>query len=638
MSTAGDPPSSTRPKKLKRENFFTKERKAAVMKHFGEFDAMVKARPYMNLVEEAEVKAWKGQWANFVLDTEAAFSDCSGDGEGVNSRAVCFDKILEMFKNHYQYYHQKDVNARRAALNTPPSNSIIADSSSTVLDAYTQDEISKIARDNFMGLVGEFGPCDYFILHNDEAIAKMQVQIEASAHPGCPPRGGGLLKAAQSRAWEECEDKERYEEMARNHDPELVRGVLPSLLCVALKDLLKRDVAGTLAIKTALGYRKPDGSISASMISVAYDTSTKHFLDFSMTPQEFHAEEAIFSQQVDKVLPSVHNITMVFPLNENQIPLWNVDSAKATPMQLTEAARQFLAALWVFSFRSRRPIPPLPYSDLESNPSKYFDTSVFTLPAPFKSVKPADLYLLADFFDNHSKSSTPFQFYEQGLPVAQNPVIQEAEGPEDGEAQELRLNNMDDSTPLDLTQLTSPNSSTDTADPASPLPKMTPTTSPGGTSSDQLTHAKTALAPALAPALTPALAPISDKAPLIIRLPGGLRSAKRKPEASTDMDAAPPKQRRKTTKRKDNVENQPPMVDKQAPLSHVEDGKQQPPAGRSLRRREGGKAIVEKPKSKAPSSQRVPASQRWFHSNQPTQPIPPAPAPAPADPTQVPSI
>jgi hypothetical protein len=72
-----------------------------------------------------------------------------------------------------------------------------------------------------MGLVGEFGPRDYFILHNDEAIAKMQVQIEASAHPGCPPRGGGLLKAAQSRAWEECEDKERYEEMARNHDPEL---------------------------------------------------------------------------------------------------------------------------------------------------------------------------------------------------------------------------------------------------------------------------------------------------------------------------------------------------------------------------------------------------------------------------------
>ncbi|TEB30013.1 hypothetical protein FA13DRAFT_1792899, partial [Coprinellus micaceus] len=552
MSTAGDPPSGTRPKKLKRENFFTKERKAAVMKHFGEFDAM-------------------GQRANFVLDTEAAFSDCSGDGEGVNSRAVCFDKILEMFKNHYQYYHQKDVNARRAALNTPPSNSIIADSSSTVLDAYTQDEISKIARDNFMGLVGEFGPRDYFILHNDEAIAKMQVQIEASAHPGCPPRGGGLLKAAQSRAWEECEDKERYEEMARNHDPELVRGVLPSLLCVALKDLLKRDVAGTLAIKTALGYRKPDGSISASMIS------------------EFHAEEAIFSQQVDKVLPSVHNITMVFPLNENQIPLWNVDSAKATPMQLTEAVRQFLAALWVFSFRSRRPIPPLPYSDLESNPSKYFDTSVFTLPAPFKSVKPADLYLLADFFDNHSKPA-----------LAQTPVIQEAEGPEDGEAQELRLDNMDDSAPLDLTQLTSPNSSTDTADPASPLPKMTPTTSPGGTSSDQLTHAKTALTPALA--ARPGA--ISDKAPLIIRLPGGLRSAKRKPEASTDMDAAPPKQRRKTTKRKDNVENQPPMVDKQAPLSHVEDGKQQPPAGRSLRRREGGKAIVEKPKSKAPSSQR----------------------------------
>jgi hypothetical protein len=94
MSTAGDPPSGTRPKKLKRENFFTKERKAAVMKHFGEFDAMVKARPYMNLVEEAEVKAWKGQRANFVLDTEAAFSDCSGDGEGVNSRAVCFDVRL----------------------------------------------------------------------------------------------------------------------------------------------------------------------------------------------------------------------------------------------------------------------------------------------------------------------------------------------------------------------------------------------------------------------------------------------------------------------------------------------------------------------------------------------------------------
>jgi hypothetical protein len=45
-------------------------------------------------------------------------------------------------------------------------------------------------------------------------------------------------------------------------------------------------------------------------ISVAYDTSTKHFLDFSMTPQEFHAEEAIFSQQVDKVLPCESHLAL----------------------------------------------------------------------------------------------------------------------------------------------------------------------------------------------------------------------------------------------------------------------------------------------------------------------------------------
>ena len=126
-----------------------------------------------------------------------------------------------MFKNHYQYRHQKEVKARRVASNTAPSNSIIADPSSTVLDAHTQDEIGKMARGNFMGLVREFGPCDYFILHNDEAIDKMQARIKANAEPGCAPSGGGLLRAAQSKAWEECQDKERYEEMARNHDPEL---------------------------------------------------------------------------------------------------------------------------------------------------------------------------------------------------------------------------------------------------------------------------------------------------------------------------------------------------------------------------------------------------------------------------------
>ena len=72
-----------------------------------------------------------------------------------------------------------------------------------------------------MNMVGSFGARDYFILHNEKAINDMKDRIKADAEPGCAPQGRGLPNAAKAKAWEECENKEKYEEMAQNHDPQL---------------------------------------------------------------------------------------------------------------------------------------------------------------------------------------------------------------------------------------------------------------------------------------------------------------------------------------------------------------------------------------------------------------------------------
>jgi hypothetical protein len=127
---------------------------------------------------------------------------------------------MEAFKNHYQYHHVKNIKARRAANSTLAPNTVTSPGL-IVLDSRTQEEIGKMARAHFMSMVGSFGGRDYFILHNEKAINDMKERVKADAEPGSVPQGGGLLNAARTRAWEECGDKEKYEEMARNHNPQL---------------------------------------------------------------------------------------------------------------------------------------------------------------------------------------------------------------------------------------------------------------------------------------------------------------------------------------------------------------------------------------------------------------------------------
>ncbi|TEB27165.1 hypothetical protein FA13DRAFT_1884506 [Coprinellus micaceus] len=582
-------PAVSRKASGRNDGFLKGDMKAAVANCFAEFDAAILARPLMTPSEEGEMKVWKARRANQLLNDEAGpFANCTQDGEGVESRPKCYGKIMEAFKNHYQYHHVKNIKARRAANSTLAPNTVTSPGL-IVLDSRTQEEIGKMARAHFMSMVGSFGGRDYFILHNEKAINDMKEQVKADAEPGSVPQGGGLLNAARTRAWEECGDKEKYEEMARNHNPQLVRDHLPSLLSAAFKDVLRRDAAGSLAIKTILGYRRPDGSISTSMIAVAYDASQKRLLDFTITPQEFQAEDRTFSRQVDEVLPSIHNITIVFPLNEDQVPLWHIDSTKASPPQLADAIKQFTTALWVFSFRSLRPIPPFPFADLKVNPEKYYDTTAFTLPS-LEPTKPADLYLLADLFDSYSKSATPFQFYRQDRPPPSSDNATQLVGGS-GTNDASPAQNTDNANPIDNANTTNV---THPAGHANPMGSaVSPTTSKANANSAANTNPGDNSADHGASAATATAANSSehvDRNKGDTPTPQPPPGTKRKANAASGDEVAPPRQRRKANKQKENTNTQ---------------------STRSLRKRDGGKAVVEQPKPTAPTSCHVPASQRF---------------------------
>lgn len=115
-----------------------------------------------------------------------------------------------MLKNWYSAHHLKRVqgNRERAERAPAPSND------TTVLDPHHQKEIAKMMRSTWMSVIQKPKARELFLEQNEELVAQKKMEIQAE--PDNRAFAGGLQSAAASRAWDECEEKEKYEELANS--------------------------------------------------------------------------------------------------------------------------------------------------------------------------------------------------------------------------------------------------------------------------------------------------------------------------------------------------------------------------------------------------------------------------------------
>lgn len=117
---------------------------------------------------------------------------------------------MAMFKNRYSAHHLKRVQANREQHRKAltPLDDI------PVLDSRHQEEIAQMMRSTWMTVIQKPKARDVFLEHNEELVEEKKLAIQAE--PGNQAFAGGLHNAAAARAWDECMEKEKYEELANS--------------------------------------------------------------------------------------------------------------------------------------------------------------------------------------------------------------------------------------------------------------------------------------------------------------------------------------------------------------------------------------------------------------------------------------
>lgn len=183
-----------------------------------------------------------------------------------------------MFKNRYTTTHRSRVDANRvqARAGTTPAASV-----GPTLSAHDSDKLGKLMQRTWMSMIGEESPREIFLEQNAQIVEEKKAEIEAE--PGNKAFAAGLQNAAESRAWHECDDKERYEELARvpvsretcvrfplpgttiTDESGRAREFFSPLMQQAVKSVAQRKVIGDMAFKALVGWRKSDGSVHVEL-------------------------------------------------------------------------------------------------------------------------------------------------------------------------------------------------------------------------------------------------------------------------------------------------------------------------------------------------------------------------------------
>lgn len=117
--------------------------------------------------------------------------------------------MYTVYHNRYRYHYKDLVEANRQAHATPHSVT-----HPTTAPNINDAQSLKLVRGTWLRMIGMAKPCDIFVEYHPELIELKKNEIQQE--PGNIAFAGGLHNTAVSRAWAECDNKAKYEEMAND--------------------------------------------------------------------------------------------------------------------------------------------------------------------------------------------------------------------------------------------------------------------------------------------------------------------------------------------------------------------------------------------------------------------------------------
>ncbi|KAJ7659304.1 hypothetical protein DFH06DRAFT_1472679 [Mycena polygramma] len=188
----------------------------------------------------------------------------------------------------------------------------------------------------------------------------------------------------------------------------------------ALTDLAQDGLLGDAELLLFYGFRKPaSGDLD---IGIIHGHSTKNRVNVGGSHAELQANYGdAWGLFADTVIPRpVITSNSVIPRNESGVPVFpSVDLNAITPADTRFLLEEYWSHIWAFAWGAADS-PPIPWEEIASNPSVYYDTVKFRLPlglAPPQTPNTLHTTIWGEFLVRTSSllEDSPFVFYPKVL-------------------------------------------------------------------------------------------------------------------------------------------------------------------------------------------------------------------------------
>ncbi|TFK35120.1 hypothetical protein BDQ12DRAFT_726252 [Crucibulum laeve] len=225
--------------------------------------------------------------------------------------------------------------------------------------------------------------------------------------------GGPLHTKALKCLWDAA-DQDLWEKAAADlaKDISANQKEFPALIAKALHGLCTRERLGSTLMMFLYAFHDENDGIMSGIVYTGYNAKWKKEIAFEL--EDHGAYAASWEHHADILLPR-KTVRMLH--DEEGLPLFpDLDIMNGSASQLIQQLQEYFDALWEFSWPQDAKFSTIPWGNISSSPKIYYDTTIFTFPAPliFPAMQsnPMVIFSITQYLQTICKT-TPFRFREK---------------------------------------------------------------------------------------------------------------------------------------------------------------------------------------------------------------------------------
>ncbi|EAU82119.1 hypothetical protein CC1G_09578 [Coprinopsis cinerea okayama7 len=220
---------------------------------------------------------------------------------------------------------------------------------------------------------------DFFLLSDPDAYQK-EYNAQKAAHPKGTPTCTISMRARKA-AWANA-DQSYWEKKKNEMAMDVVsnQALWPKFFRESIQHNVSRGIVGTVGFAIVYGFRTENDGIQHGILYGGHDSLKKEEINHRFENHDEILKAA--SRHFDKVLPT-HSTPSVYDFERDSngcLILPTLDLSQALPGQVANLLTSFLKTIWHETYPTDNDMPSIPWTQLGSSPSIFYDTSRFSLP------------------------------------------------------------------------------------------------------------------------------------------------------------------------------------------------------------------------------------------------------------------